>query len=82
MPHDQSSLPAHANGGKRIGYREWTAVEKFKLKGLAERRLPAERIARLLRRSVGITRSMATRMGIQLVDDDNAPSNSAAPRSP
>jgi hypothetical protein len=64
-----------AINGKQIGHREWTAVEKYKLKGLAERKIPARKIARLLKRSVGITLSMASKMGIQLIDDSAAPSN-------
>ncbi|MBR1223004.1 hypothetical protein JQ557_33745 [Bradyrhizobium sp. U87765 SZCCT0131] len=46
--------------------RAWTAVEKHKLRGLARSGMPAERIARILRRPVAVTIAMALRIGIEL----------------
>ncbi|QND71454.1 hypothetical protein [Tardiphaga robiniae] len=53
---------------RQIGYREWTAVEKHKLKGLAERGLSVQKIARSLKRSVCITQAMASKLGIRFGD--------------
>jgi hypothetical protein len=47
--------------------REWTAVEKFRLKGLAKQALPAEKIARTLKRPVDATVAMATKLGHRLM---------------
>lgn len=54
---------------RQIGYREWTAVEKHKLKGLAERGLPVQKIARSLKRSVCITQAMASKLDIRFADE-------------
>jgi hypothetical protein len=54
---------------RQIRYREWTAVEKHKLKGLAERGLSAQKIARSLKRSVCITQAMASKLGIRFADE-------------
>jgi hypothetical protein len=50
----------------RTGNRDWTAAEKYKLKGLAKSHVPAERIARILRRPVAATIAMAAKLGISL----------------
>ena len=50
----------------RSAEREWTAVEKFRLKGLAKQAHSAEKIARALRRPVGATIDMASRLGVAL----------------
>jgi hypothetical protein len=47
--------------------REWTAVEKFRLNGLAKQALPAEKIARTLKRPVDATVAMATKLGHRLM---------------
>jgi hypothetical protein len=47
--------------------REWTAVEKFRLKGLAKQAHSAEKIARTLKRPVGATVAMATKLGYRLM---------------
>ena len=47
--------------------REWTAVEKFRLKGLAKQAFPVEKIARTLKRPVDATVAMATKLGHRLM---------------
>jgi hypothetical protein len=47
--------------------REWTAVEKFRLKGLAKQGYSAERIARVLRRPVDTTIAIASKLGYRLI---------------
>lgn len=69
------SLPAVTTRVPAIGHREWTAVEKYKLKGLAERGVPTQKIAKTLKRSAAITRSMASRLGIRLTDDPAPPTS-------
>jgi len=51
----------------RAAAREWTAVEKFRLKGLAKQAYSAEKIARTLKRPVGATVAMATKLGYRLM---------------
>ena len=51
---------------RRVDEREWTAVEKHKLKGLARKRAPATKIARILKRSVAATATMAAKLGVSL----------------
>jgi hypothetical protein len=51
---------------KRPVPREWTAVEKFRLMGLAKQAHSAEKIARLLRRPVDATVAMASKLGYHL----------------
>ena len=51
----------------RVAAREWTAVEKFRLKGLAKRAHSAEKIARTLKRPIDATAAMATRLGYRLM---------------
>jgi hypothetical protein len=51
----------------RSAEREWTAVEKFRLKGLAKQALSAENIARTLKRPVDATVAMATKLGYRLM---------------
>jgi hypothetical protein len=46
--------------------REWTAVEKFRLKDLAKQAHSAEKIAKMLKRPVGATVAMASKLGYQL----------------
>ena len=48
------------------GGRQWTAVEKFRLKGLAKQALSAEKIARTLKRPVDVTVAMASKLGVSL----------------
>ena len=47
--------------------REWTAVEKFRLKGLAKQGYSAEKIARVLRRPVDTTIAVASKLGYRLI---------------
>jgi hypothetical protein len=47
--------------------REWTAVEKFRLKGLAKQGYSAEKIARVLRRPVDTTIATASKLGYCLI---------------
>ncbi len=54
------------NFGKRPAEREWTAGERFKLKGLAQQAYPAEKIARVLKRPVDATVAMASKLGYRL----------------
>jgi hypothetical protein len=51
---------------RRPTEREWTAVDKFRLKGLAKQALPAEKIARTLKRPIDATIVMATKLGYRL----------------
>ena len=51
----------------RAAARAWTAVEKFRLKGLAKQAHSAEKIARTLKRPVYATVAMATRLGYRLM---------------
>jgi hypothetical protein len=46
--------------------RPWTAVEKYKLRGLVDRRLPNEKIARTLRRPIASVIAMAASLGLPL----------------
>jgi hypothetical protein len=52
---------------RRSTEREWTAVDKFRLKGMAKQALPAGKIARTLRRPVDATIAMATKLGYPLM---------------
>jgi hypothetical protein len=52
---------------RRSAEREWTAVDKFRLKGLAKQALPAEKIARTLKRPIDATIMMATKLGYRLM---------------
>jgi hypothetical protein len=47
--------------------REWTAVEKFRLKGLAKQGYSAAKIARVLRRPVDTTIAVASKLGYRLI---------------
>jgi hypothetical protein len=51
----------------RATAREWTAVEKFRLKGLAKQDHSAAKIARTLKRPVDATVAMATKLGYRLM---------------
>jgi hypothetical protein len=61
-----SSKPDIAGRTGSTVEREWTAVEKFRLKGLAKQARPAAKIARALGRPVGDTVAMASRLGVPL----------------
>jgi hypothetical protein len=47
--------------------REWTAVEKFRLKGFAKQAYSAAKIAKVLRRPVDTTVAMASSLGLHLM---------------
>jgi hypothetical protein len=51
----------------RVTARTWTAVEKFRLKGLAKQAYSADKIARTLKRPVDATVAMATKLGYRLM---------------
>jgi hypothetical protein len=51
---------------RRTAEREWTAVEKFRLRGLAKQAYSADKIARILRRPVDATVAMACKLGLYL----------------
>jgi hypothetical protein len=51
---------------RHVNEREWTAVEKHRLKGLAKKNAPTAKIARALKRSVASTATMAAKLGISL----------------
>ena len=55
-----------SEAARHVNKREWTAVEKHKLKGLAKKNAPTTKIARLLKRSVASTAIMAAKLGISL----------------
>jgi len=65
MPDDSDNQPLR-HRVRRTAEREWTAVEKFRLKGLAKQSYSADRIARALRRPVDATVAMASRLGLHL----------------
>jgi len=65
MQRKSSKQPRH--GTHAAAAREWTAVEKFRLKGLAKQAQSAEKIARTLKRPVGATVAMATKLGYRLI---------------
>jgi hypothetical protein len=52
---------------RRSTEREWTAVDKFRLKGMAKQALPAGKIARTLKRPIDATVAMATKLGYPLM---------------
>jgi hypothetical protein len=52
--------------------REWTAVDKFKLKGLAKQGYSAKKIARVLRRPVDTTIAVASKLGYCLLLNEPA----------
>jgi hypothetical protein len=63
----KSSKQQFGNQAGRTDQREWTAVEKFRLKGLAKQAYSADKIARVLKRPVDATVVMASRLGLQLM---------------
>ncbi|MEI9924353.1 MAG: hypothetical protein WDN50_13225 [Bradyrhizobium sp.] len=52
---------------RRSTEREWTTVDKFRLKGMAKQALPAGKIARTLKRPIDETIAMATKLGYPLM---------------
>ncbi len=46
--------------------REWTATEIHKLKGLAKKKIGADKIARTLKRTVAATKMKASGLGVSL----------------
>jgi hypothetical protein len=60
------SKQAVGSDASRGTVREWTAAEKFRLKGLAKQGHSAEKIARVLRRPVDATIAMASKLGHRL----------------
>jgi hypothetical protein len=46
--------------------RDWTAGDIRDLKGLAKRKMPAAKIARSLKRTIGATRQKAFSLGVSL----------------
>ncbi len=66
MPRKSDPQPVESRA-RRPAAREWTAVEKYRLKGLAKQAYSAEKIARALRRSVDATVAMASKLGLQLI---------------
>jgi len=63
----KSSKQQCGKRASRTDQREWTAVEKFRLKGLAKQAYSADKIARVLKRPVDATVAMAFRLGFQLM---------------
>ena len=51
---------------KSVKRREWTKEHVRELKTLAQRKTPAPKIARILKRTVGATRQKAFSLGISL----------------
>ncbi len=66
MPRKPDQQPVEPRARNSTA-REWTAVEKYKLKGFAKKAYPAEKIARALRRPVDATVAMASKLGLQLI---------------
>ncbi|WP_213737447.1 hypothetical protein [Bradyrhizobium sp. dw_411] len=67
MLQQRSSKQHIVDKKRRPAEREWTAVDKFRLKGMAKQALPAGKIARTLRRPVDATVTMATKLGYRLM---------------
>jgi hypothetical protein len=65
MEPELSKHPIGSELSRRTA-RGWTAAEKFRLRGLAKQGYSAEKIARLLRRPVDTTVTMAARLGHSL----------------
>jgi hypothetical protein len=57
---------AIGEASREVDQREWTAVEKHKLRGLAKKNAPTVKIARVLKRSVASTATMAAKLGLSL----------------
>jgi hypothetical protein len=57
---------AISEASRHLDEREWTAVEKYKLRGLAKKNAPTVKIARVLKRSVASTATMAAKLGLSL----------------
>jgi hypothetical protein len=55
-----------SEASRQLDEREWTAVEKYKLRGLAKKNAPTVKIARVLKRSVASTATMAAKLGLSL----------------
>jgi hypothetical protein len=55
-----------SEASRHLDEREWTAVEKYKLRGLANKNAPTVKIARVLKRSVASTATMAAKLGLSL----------------
>jgi len=51
---------------KTTARREWTATEIRKLKGLAKKKIGADKIARTLKRTAAATKMKASSLGISL----------------
>ena len=51
---------------KKAVRREWTATEIRKLKGLAKKKIGADKIARTLKRTVAATKMKASGLGVSL----------------
>jgi hypothetical protein len=51
---------------RHVDEREWTAVEKYRLRGLAKKNAPTAKIARVLKRSVASTATLAAKLGLSL----------------
>ena len=51
---------------KKNVVRPWTATDLHKLKGLAKKRVGVEKIARVLKRTVGATAVKASSLGVSL----------------
>jgi hypothetical protein len=61
-----SERPINSDASRGI-VRGWTAAEKFRLRGFAKQGHSAEKIAKVLRRPVGATVAMASKLGYQLI---------------
>jgi hypothetical protein len=77
-----SNKPAQVQKPKRSNAREWTAVEKFRLKGLAKQAHSAEKIARMLGRPVDATVAMASKLSVSLKVMDLSTPDLVAHRQP
>jgi len=49
-----------------LDQRSWTAVERYKLKGLINQKVPAKKIARTLKRPLTSITAMANRLGLPI----------------
>jgi hypothetical protein len=61
-------IPSELGGvmARKATRREWTAGDIRDLKSLAKKKIPAGKIARSLRRTVGATRQKAFSLGVSL----------------
>lgn len=69
LRNDTNGAKIAARRASKKNDRRWTAVERYKLRGLIEREMPASAIARSLKRPLASITAMAATLGLTLNDD-------------